>query len=206
LVNDTQNNFIFRLRRAIFKSNARHNIKYVISVICADTNPIMPHPQVLFLYDRIWYYFPHTPCLLRGLTFWIFPVYFYVLFYFSNNVLSNRIVYIWPVWHRLFHTMLKKLQATRNVFGLINKVKVFFRSVRSDIWKDISPVEISQCSPATFYWQRVLSIWRLVWSLGESTKRENPLIYGFSTTGLRWFLGLQGESLVTNCLNHSTTK
>jgi hypothetical protein len=45
----------------------------------------------------------------------------------------------------------KKLQATRKGFGLINSVKIFVRSVRSDIRKDIAPVEISQGSPATFY-------------------------------------------------------
>jgi len=59
----------------------------------------------------------------------------------------------------------KKFQATCNVFGLISNVKVFFRSVRSDIRKDIAPVEISQVLPATFYWQRVLSRWRLLWSI-----------------------------------------
>ena len=45
----------------------------------------------------------------------------------------------------------KKLQATCIVFGLMNNVKVFFRSVRSDSRKDIAPVEISQVSPVTFY-------------------------------------------------------
>jgi len=37
----------------------------------------------------------------------------------------------------------KKLQATCNIFGLINDVKVFSRSVRSSIRKDIAPAEIS---------------------------------------------------------------